>query len=132
MHSTGFIIKKIILENETARETFGDKLVQLEHADYYNTLDVNFYELGKPSLTLKEFKEYFLKQDFVRMFCIFDCRVIDVAFYPTEFYEFYDLPEERENLIEQYNNVYKKAVIKELERLEESDEFEVILIDYHN
>lgn len=146
MHFCAIIVKQKSVSNEEARAVFGEALVKLEHADYYKEDDVRLFNGDRSSVSLKEFKviykswldsvstvnatsKYFSND--LWMFAIVDDGYISTAFYPTGFYEFYDLPEYRESLINTYLSAYKLSTIAAINELNE-DDYEVTLMDYHN
>lgn len=140
-HYTGWILKPKRMTNEEARELVGDRLVNFELADYYIERDTGASEVhnGKQSITLKEFiellKDWEDEKSATPFFLVKD-GFIDTKVLPTFFWEFYDFPFDREDLIVAYHSAYYKLINKiatdTLKEFKGKVAYELIGIDYHN
>lgn len=143
MHGMAIIIKKRTIEDVRAYITSGERLLESGTADYYKTEDDGWtIMLGKERLSLKEFVENYDRE----LGCYSPNPIFIITdeedpsyFYdfviPTEFWEFYNLPLERKELLELYGETYHKYVKMIIKKLldehQDDDSIEVIAMDYH-
>lgn len=137
MHYCGVIVKRKNIDIETARKIFGDILIKKGIADWYSTDDYRerVFKKGRREIELKEFVE--IKDNYNALpICFIDenGNVFDQMI-TSEFYEYYDAPEERKELIKAQARAYKVQLNKTLELLSKYsklEDYNVCLIDYHN
>lgn len=149
MHFCGIIIKPKTISVVEARKIMGEELVKKDIADWYSTDEYRerLFKGNKKTTSLEEFKKIFekwlkqikrIKKDekyfsnntwaFIK---IDEDGYIDEFIAEDGFYQFYDFPEIRRNLINEFTKGYK---LKTMEIIEETnkEEYDVTLIDYHN
>ena len=147
MHFCGIIIKEKNISVVEARTLLGNELVNKGIADWFSVDDYRERTFeGKQVVSLEEFlpiiekwldelkeikaeEKHFLNEGWVFSVVIED--FIEELIIPQDFYEFYSLEQERKELINLYVSVYKKAIRKIVNELEQ-DKYDVVLLDYHN
>jgi hypothetical protein len=147
MHFCGIIVKEKNVSVVEARELLGEELVNKSIADWYSVDDYRERTFkGKQVISLGEFlpiieewlgelkeikaeEKYFSNEGWV--FSVVEQDFIKELIIPNDFYEFYSFEQERKKLINLYVSVYKKAIRKILNELEQ-DKYNVVLLDYHN
>lgn len=143
MHGMAIIIKKRTIEDTRAYALAGDCLLQNGDADYYKIESDGWtIMLDKERVSLKEFVENYDRErgyySPVPIFIIIDeedLSHIEDFIIPCEFWEFYDLPLERKELLKLYGETYHKYVKMIIKKLldehQDDDSIEVIAMDYH-
>lgn len=134
MHYCGVIVKRKNINIETAREIFGDILIDKGVADWYSTDDYRerVFKKGRREIELKEFIKN--KNDYNALPICFIDEDGDVFEHmiTSEFYEYYDAKNEREILLKAQAEAYEKQLEVIFSRLKDIEDYNVCLIDYHN
>ena len=134
MHYYAVIIKPKKMDIIEARDIFGEILFNHSECDWYSTDTKDcVFPNGCESISVKEYSLLYEKNGgyTVHIFILNDEGYDEGLIIPTNFWEFYDFPEDREVLLKSYGVVYRKQVKEWLKKYKRKA-YEVILLDYHN
>jgi hypothetical protein len=135
MHYCGIIIKPKGLDVPTARQLFGDALVEKGVADWFSTDDYRerLFTNNRQVVSLEEFiNEHWMNyKEYCCPICVLSTDYIEDCIIPSEFWEYYNFKEERNVLLETQHKLYLKAVNLWFTSLDVT-KYDVTLLDYHN
>lgn len=134
MHYAAIIIKSKKLDNVEARDIFGEILLNHSECDWYSTdADNCAFPTGDETISVEEYSQLSKMDEgyTVPIIILNDEGYDEGLIIPTNFWEFYDFPEERAVLLESYGVVYRKQVKAWLKKYKRKA-YEVIMLDYHN
>ena len=134
MHHSAIIIKSKKLDNVEARDIFGEILHKHSECDWYSTdADSCVFPNGSESISVEEYSQLTsMDEGHTIPIIILNGEGYDEGLIiPTNFWEFYDFPEERAVLLESYGVVYRRQVKAWLRKYKRRS-YDVIMLDYHN
>lgn len=140
MHFCGIVIKHKEVSVVDARKVLGEELVKLNLSDWYSIDDYRerVFANGKKVIPFSEFKEIWEKEfledsgDSVWPIAVVDEDLyIEDSLIPKGFWEFYRIEDYWKRLDALYREAYEKWV-KELFNDADYNDYEVVLLDYHD
>ena len=134
MHYCAIILKPKKIDIEEARNTVGEILLNRNECDWFVTDHHNrLFPDGRECIPLKEYVllPNIYEGSVVPVFVLNNEGNDEDCIIPSKFWEFYDLPIDRQILLDAYELSYYKQIKKWFEKYQKKN-YEILYLDYHN